>query len=179
MFPELVEDVVNAFDADREQDFLGSAYMELELGNHWIGQFFTPYDICRCMAAITTGDAVEQINRDGFVTLNDCACGAGATLIAAVNQIEKQLFKAKSPLRWQNHVLVTAQDLDFTTGMMCYIQLSLLGCAGYVKIGNTLTDPMHDGDDPTAYWYTPGYFSSVWQLRRIFWSMDRLFKEAG
>ena len=179
MFPELVEDVVNAFDADREQDFLGGAYMELELGNHWIGQFFTPYDICRCMAEITTGDVVEQINRDGFVTLNDCACGAGATLIAAVNQIEKQLFEAKSPLRWQNHVLVTAQDLDFTTGMMCYIQLSLLGCAGYIKIGNTLTDPMHDGDDPTAYWYTPGYFSSVWQLRRIFRSMDRLFKEAG
>ena len=179
VFPELVEDVVNAFDADREQDFLGSAYMELELGNHWIGQFFTPYDICRCMAEITTGDVVEQINRDGFVTLNDCACGAGATLIAAVNQIEKQLFEAKSPLRWQNHVLVTAQDLDFTTGMMCYIQFSLLGCAGYIKIGNTLTDPMHDGDDPTAYWYTPGYFSSVWQLRRIFRSMDRLFKEAG
>lgn len=104
---------------------------------------------------------------------------SGATLIAAVNQIEKQLFEAKSPLRWQNHVLVTAQDLDFTTGMMCYIQLSLLGCAGYIKIGNTLTDPMHDGDDPTAYWYTPGYFSSVWQLRRIFRSMDRLFQEAG
>lgn len=123
----------------------------------------------------------------GMLTVNlgpieidyDCACGAGATLIAAVNQIEKQLFEAKSPLRWQNHVLVTAQDLDFTTGMMCYIQLSLLGCAGYIKIGNTLTDPMHDGDDPTAYWYTPGYFSSVWQLRRIFRSMDRLFKEAG
>lgn len=127
VFPELVEDVVNAFDADREQDFLGSAYMELELGNHWIGQFFTPYDICRCMAEITTGDVVEQINRDGFVTLNDCACGAGATLIAAVNQIEKQLFEAKSPLRWQNHVLVTAQDLDFTTGMMSALAAGLRG----------------------------------------------------
>ena len=33
--------------------------------------------------------------------------------------------------------------------------------------------------ESTAYWYTPGYFSSVWQLRRIFRSMDRLFKEAG
>lgn len=43
----------------------------------------------------------------------------------------------------------------------------------------TVVGSMHDGDDPTAYWYTPGYFSSVWQLRRIFRSMDRLFKEAG
>lgn len=48
-----------------------------------------------------------------------------------------------------------------------------------IKSNRAMTDPMHDGDDPTAYWYTPGYFSSVWQLRRIFRSMDKLFKEAG
>jgi hypothetical protein len=130
------------------------------------------------MAELTTGNVVEQINRDGFVTLNDCACGAGATLIAAVNQIETQLYEAKSPLNWQNHVLVTAQDLDFTTGMMCYIQLSLLGCAGYVKIGDSLTDPMRHGDDPKAYWYTPMYFSTVWRLRRVFRNMDSLFAKA-
>ena len=178
VFPELAADVVNAFEADRNQDFLGSVYMELGLGDHWKGQFFTPYDVCRCMAELTTGNVVEQINRDGFVTLNDCACGAGATLIAAVNQIETQLHEAKSPLNWQNHVLVTAQDLDFTTGMMCYIQLSLLGCAGYVKIGDSLTDPMHHGDDQKAYWYTPMYFSTVWRLRRVFRNMDSSFAKA-
>lgn len=175
VFPELVADVVAAFEANPEQDFLGSVYMELELGNHWIGQFFTPYSLCKCMAGITVAGAVEQINEKGFITINDCACGAGATLIAAVNQIDIELFKAKSPLRWQNHVLVAAQDIDFTTGMMCYIQLSLLGCAGYVKIGNTLTDPMHTGDDLKNYWFTPGYFTDVWQLRRIFRNMDALF----
>jgi hypothetical protein len=35
VFPELAADVVNAFEADRNQDFLGSVYMELGLGDHW------------------------------------------------------------------------------------------------------------------------------------------------
>ena len=34
VFPELVVDVTNALESDPEQDFLGSVYMELELGNH-------------------------------------------------------------------------------------------------------------------------------------------------
>ena len=59
-------------------------------------------------------------------------------------------------------------------GMMGYIQLSLLGAAGYVKIGNSLTDPMTAGDDSKNYWYTPMYFSDVWRYRRIFHSIDRL-----
>lgn len=175
-FPELIADTVLAFEENPEQDFLGSMYMELELGNHWIGQFFTPYDVCQCIAEISSNDTVEMIDRDGYITLNDCACGAGATLIAGVHEIRRQLEKANSSLCWRNHVLVAAQDIDFTTGMMCYIQLSLLGCAGYVKIGNTLTDPMTTNDDNSKYWYTPYYFSNVWHYRRIFHSMDLLFR---
>ena len=56
------------------------------------------------------------------------------------------------------------------TGLMCYIQLSLLGCAGYVHIGNTLTDPMTGsilfGDGKSSTWYTPMYFSDAWRIRR-------------
>ncbi len=176
VFPELIALMAAALTDDPEQDFLGSVYMELNLGNHWIGQFFTPYDVCRCMADITTGsEVVDQIERDGYVSLNDCACGAGATLIAGVHAIRHALQKANSPLIWYDHVLVVAQDIDFTTGMMCYIQLSLIGCAGYIKIGNTLTDPMHTGDDLSKYWFTPMYFSKTWHLRRIFRNLDSLF----
>ena len=42
--------VVEALERNPDQDFLGRLYMSLELGNHWKGQFFTPYDVCRCMA---------------------------------------------------------------------------------------------------------------------------------
>lgn len=174
-FPELLAGVVNALENEPEQDFLGSVYMELELGNHWIGQFFTPYDVCQCMAKITVENTVEQVKRDGYITLNDCACGAGATLIAGIHEIRRQLSEAG--YNWQNHVLVAAQDVDFTTGMMCYIQISLLGCAGYVKIGNTLTDPIHSGDSKENYWYTPMYFLDVWTMRRQWWALDRLFQK--
>lgn len=177
VFPELVADVVSALQQDPEQDFLGSVYMELELGNHWIGQFFTPYSLCECMASITAEDAASEIHRRGYLIINDCACGAGATLIAGVNAIGSSLQKEEPALNWQNHVLVTAQDLDFTTGLMCYIQLSLLGAAGYVKIGDTLSDPMRTGDDPSKYWYTPMYFSTVWHFRRVFRRLGGLIRK--
>lgn len=41
--------VVEALERNPDQDFLGRLYMSLELGNHWKGQFFTPYDVCRYM----------------------------------------------------------------------------------------------------------------------------------
>ena len=74
----------------------------------------------------------------------------------------------KEHLNYQNHVLVVAQDIDKTVALMCYIQLSLLGVAGYVKVGNSLTEPMTDNDNKENYWYTPMYFSPVWTMRRIF-----------
>ena len=41
--------VVEALERNPDQDFLGKLYMSLELGNHWKGQFFTPYNVCECM----------------------------------------------------------------------------------------------------------------------------------
>lgn len=34
-------------------DVLGEVYMELELGNKWKGQFFTPYHVSQAMASVT------------------------------------------------------------------------------------------------------------------------------
>lgn len=41
--------VVMALENNPEQDFLGAMYMQLNLGSHWHGQFFTPYSVCRMM----------------------------------------------------------------------------------------------------------------------------------
>src|SRR5699024_11833427 len=65
----------------------------------------------------------------------DPACGAGALLVAFANECLRQ------KVNYQTSVLFVAQDIDFTVGLMCYIQLSLLGCAGYVVIGDTLVRP--------------------------------------
>ena len=128
--------IVTALENEPEQDFLGKMYMNLELGNHWKGQFFTPYNVCKMMSEITCGDADRRIEEQGYISINDPACGAGATLIAAVNSLKNGKHN------FQNHVLFVGQDIDRIVGMMCYIQLSLLGCAGYISIGNSLTNPL-------------------------------------
>lgn len=75
----------------------------------------------------------------------------------------------------QNHILVVAQDVDEIVGLMCYIQISLLGLAGFIKIGNSITDPMSTDDSSEKYWYTPMYFSDVWSTRRMLRQINKLF----
>jgi type I restriction-modification system DNA methylase subunit len=166
VFPELAAQTVLALEENPEQDFLGSIFMSLKLGDEYNGQIFTPYHVCELMAEMTMDDTVKKVEQDGYISINDPCCGAGATLIAGIHAARKQLEKAN--LNHQNHLLVVAQDIDETVALMCYIQLSLLGVAGYVKVGNSLTEPMTDNDDKENYWFTPMYFSNVWVLRRIF-----------
>lgn len=167
-FAYLCAETVMTLEKKPEQDYLGSIFMALGLGNAKAGQFFTPYSICKAMAEISVGNVVQQIEEHGYITINDCACGAGATLIAGVHEVRKALEDSGSGLNWQNHVLVAAQDIDYISALMCYIQLSLQGCAAYVKIGDTLTDPMAPGDSKENYWYTPMYFMEPWPIRRLF-----------
>lgn len=168
-FPELAAYVVMALEENPEQDFLGSVFMELNLGNKSNSQFFTPYHVCEVMAKITEEDVVSSVKEKGYITITDPCCGAGATLIAAVNEVKKQL--AKENLNFQNHVLVVAQDIDETVALMCYIQLYLLGVAAYIKVGDVFTQPISTDDSGENYWFTMMYFSDVWCMRRLFHNM--------
>ena len=166
LFPQLAAEIVLALNKKPDQDFLGKIFMNLNLGNDFGGQIFTPYNVCRMMAEMIVGDVVTYVEKHGYITINDPTCGAGATLIAAVYAAAKPLSEAG--LNWQNHVLVTSQDIDSTAALMCYIQLSLLGVAAYIKVGNTLTEPMCLNDTLEKYWFTPMYCSNVWAIRRLF-----------
>lgn len=166
LFPDLCAYITMALEDNPEQDFLGKIFMALELGNTSNGQFFTPYSVCQLMSEIVTNDVEEKIEQNGYISISDPCCGAGATIIAAANSIKKKLENRRHPLNYQNHVFVVAQDIDEIVGLMCYIQISLLGLAGYVKIGNSLTDPITDTDNRKNYWYTPLYFADTWTMRR-------------
>ena len=166
LFPELAAHTVMALEKNPEQDFLGSIFMSLNLGNEHNGQFFTPYHVCELMAEVTMEDVVQKVKKDGYISIHDPCCGAGAILIAGIHAARKRLEKEK--LNYQNHILVAAQDIDMIVALMCYIQISLLGVAGYVKIGNSLTEPITDMDSKENRWFTPMYFSSIWTMRRLF-----------
>ena len=139
LFPELAAQTVLALEKNPEQDFLGSIFMSLNLGNEHNGQIFTPYHVCELMAEMTMDDTVKKVEQDGYISINDPCCGAGATLIAGIHTARKQLEKVN--LNYQNHLLVVAQDIDETVALMCYIQLSLLGVAGYVCLLYTSPSP--------------------------------------
>ena len=165
LFPELAAQLVLEMEKNPEQDFLGETFMILDLQNQRSGQFFTPYHICEFM-----DNVVQQVEKDGYITIHDSCCGAGATLIAGVHEAKRQLEEAN--MNFQNHVLVVGQDIDEAVALMCYIQISLLGVAGYVKVGNTFTDPIAPGDSLENYWFTPMYFSKVWSTRRLYHKSD-------
>lgn len=74
---EMLAEVIMGMEQNPDQDFLGSLYMMCELGNDHAGQFFTPYDVCRCMAEITFDPKLHP-DMEGFISVSDPACGAGA-----------------------------------------------------------------------------------------------------
>ena len=170
---EILADLVMAYEANSDQDLLGELYMALELGNDSAGQFFTPYCVCRCMAELNWQNAKAEIGDKGFISVNDPAVGAGALLIAFANTCQRH------GVNYQQSVLFVAQDLDYVTACMCYIQLSLLGCPGYVYVGDTMTNPCTAIDNrgllprPSSnLWFTPMYFTNIWQTRCALAKLD-------
>lgn len=167
-FAQMYVEVTQSYERNPNQDFLGSLYMNLNLGNSHLGQFFTPYDICGVMAAITCGeDLGAQVREREWVSVNDPYCGGGAMLIAYANECLKR------KINYQTDVLFVAQDINYIAACMCYIQLSILGCAGYVVVGDTLSAPSTCCDDrgllPKDHgnvWYTPMFYRDVWRTRR-------------
>lgn len=156
--------IMLALESNPEQDFLGEMYMKLNLGNHWKGQFFTPYHICKFMADVTESE--KEINQKGYISICDPCVGGGAMLIAAANSMRKR------GINYQNHAVFVGQDIDRVTALMAYIQLSLLGCPGYVFVGNSLTNPATGPvlfpreNEGQELWITPMFFTNVWETRR-------------
>ena len=73
-----------AIEEEPFQDFLGSAYMRLGIGNEAGGQFFTPYHICKLMAEVEVGGM--DLDKD-VITVSEPSCGAGANCIALCGEL--------------------------------------------------------------------------------------------
>lgn len=179
VFPKLLALLVEALETEPDQDFLGEMFMLLNMGDHWKGQFFTPYNVCRMISEMTVTDLESRIEAKGWVGINDSCCGAGALLIAARNTMVRHK-------RGYRDALYVAQDIDRTAALMCYIQLSLLGCAGYVVVGNSLLHPVAGpGGNPLLIsptpeqevWLMPALYDEVWAAR-IQWERMKLALES-
>lgn len=159
--------ITMALEENPNQDFLGKLYMNLNLGSHWHGQFFTPYHVCELMAKMQIGDGCQaEIESKEYLSVCDPCVGAGAMLIAAATAFRE------CKVNYHTSALFIGQDIDPVVAKMAYIQLSLLGCPGYITVGNSLTNPQtghvlfpeeNEGQD---LWIMPMFMHQVWEMRR-------------
>jgi len=161
-FIEMFRVVIEALADNPKQDFLGSLYHRLNLQQHQKGQFFTPYHIAEFMSEVNFAgdDLSDDLTEKGYISVSDPACGAGVMLIAFANSC------VQHKLNYQQRVLFIAQDIDQTAVLMCYIQLSLLGCNAVVIRGDSLAKPGPHPDNDI--WITPFYYLNKWRFSDFF-----------
>lgn len=122
-------------------DILGSIYMEIGSGSKQTGQFFTPYHISKLCS--------EMIENSNEMKVNEPSCGSGGMIIAMA-----QTLKEKN-INFQKVMDVVAQDLDWRSVHMTYVQLSLLGIKAVVIQGNALDLENMKRLDKARIFYTP------------------------
>lgn len=140
---------------DEITDVLGRTYHELELHNKWAGQYFTPYELCRMMAKMTLGEdhVREIIERRGFITAQEPACGSGAMVIALAQEMRDM------GINYQQHLHVTAIDVDAKCVHMAYAQFALLHIPAVIVHGNTLSL------EEWGHWNTPAHILNGWRWK--------------
>ncbi|AYZ18711.1 MULTISPECIES: N-6 DNA methylase [Klebsiella] len=134
-------------------DFLGNVFMQLELGDNFRGQYFTPWDVARMMAQLQLGDVKTMFDEKPFITLSEPACGAGCMVLAFADVLNQAGYAS------YRYLWVSATDIDPLAAGMAYIQLSLCGVAGEVVIGNALFD------ERRRVLLTPGHYLGGWPVR--------------
>jgi type I restriction-modification system DNA methylase subunit len=155
LFPEMLAALVERMEQGPD-DVLGRLFSELELYNADRGQFFTPYELCKTIAALQIGDPTHMaaaIEAQGFVTVSEPACGAGAMIIAFQDLMRQAGFNPQTQMH------ATCQDIDSRGVHMCYLHLSLLHIPAAVILGNTLAVECRE------VWYTPAHILGGWSRR--------------
>ncbi len=143
-------------------DLLGDIYMNLKISSNNLGQFFTPYDVSFAMAKVTIdkNNIKNAVKEKGYAIINDCACGAGCTLMAGYS-VASKLFNRLNP---QECLYIVANDIDEIAARMCYIQLSLIPVAAKVTISNSLNEPIVN--DVNRVMYTHLNFINSFSVRK-------------
>ena len=111
-------------------DLLGEIYMESGCGNSSTGQFFTPFHL---------SEMVARINQDEYLKkrgeMFEPSVGGGGMVIAVAKVMKD------SGINYQRNLKVVAQDIDWLSVYMSYIQFSLLGINAIVVQGDSLSQP--------------------------------------
>jgi type I restriction-modification system DNA methylase subunit len=153
-FPQLFGLIVETLSQyQAPHDVLGDLFMRMDFGSKYNGQYFTPFEISYLMSELNDTGTDEIIQKNGFVTISDPACGSGSTLLAKVKNI---MVKGYNPL---NSIFVEGTDIDRLVALMCYVQLALWNVPAKINVGDTLTMNMRET------WLTPAYVMGGWRFK--------------
>lgn len=130
-FDEMLSAVVDALEANPDRDAMGYVYNALGLPISSRSQFFTPYNISKMIAQMMLADSA-QAKEKGYISICDPCAGSGGMLVAAFNVLRDQGMNPQTDAWFE------AQDISQDTALMCYVQMSLLGMAGRVIVGDSL-----------------------------------------
>lgn len=115
-------------------DFIGPVFSELS-ADGWMGQHFTPHELCMLMARITVPEQPLTADTEecGYITLSEPAAGVGA-MVLATNVV---LRERGVDVAQQAHWLVV--EIDHRAMCALYLQLAATDCSAVVVHGNTLS----------------------------------------
>lgn len=123
---------------EKTEDLLGQIFMESGCGSKQNGQFFTPYHLSELTAKL----ALTEVEQKGKMIINEPSVGGGGMIIGVANALKEK------GINYQKCMKVTAQDLDWRSVYMAYVQLSLLGIDAEVVQGDTLSETYVKGNYP-------------------------------
>ncbi len=151
-FPPLLAMLVDCLEQE-PRDVLGVLYHRLELHNEQSGQFFTPYPVCLAIAKMLVHDAKHLVQEKGFIRAMEPCVGSGAMVIALAQALRE------AGINYQQHLHVTAIDLDIITVYMAYVQCTLLHIPAVISHGDTLRVETY------SVWLTLAHVMGFWDVR--------------
>jgi hypothetical protein len=114
-------------------DFIGKCAAEIGGLNEYLGQYFTPFEVCRLMARMSMGEVEPILESQGWISVHEPAVGGGAQIIAAAEYLEELGYDPATSM------YVEAMDISNTAFQMAYLQFSLRGIPAKVTRGNAIS----------------------------------------
>jgi type I restriction-modification system DNA methylase subunit len=151
-FPELLGMLTLCLEHE-PTDVLGVLYHRLELHNEQSGQFFTPYPVCQAMATMLVHDAKYLVEEQEFIRAHEPCVGSGAMVIALAQALTEE------GINYQQHLHVTAIDVDVLAVHMAYVHCTLLHIPAIIVHGDTLRMQTY------SVWRTFAHVMGFWDAK--------------
>lgn len=165
-FPEMFELLKKALNySEREyRDVLSEVFDVIKTRSNSLKQNFSPESVGRIMAEMHMSTVASDIEKKGFIAVNDPTCGSGTLIL----KYAEELSYSYNP---QTQMCATLIDVDFTCVCAAYIQLSFYGIPAVVIHGDVLKA------QENSRWYTHAYVAGGWVWKCKCAIVDRYIKE--